>query len=786
MPTITEKINEIIDRRLGRGQWTGRGRLQQIERAEAKMELIRQRITALQDLLGLIHHQQTEQRGEYYAMLQREPQMEEKLDAVNTKNVMEAIAALEEELALLKKRFSRESVQIAMIGRAGQGKSTIIQQITNLSNEVIPAFDGTSCTGAVSIIHNFDGPFHVDLTFLERSEFVTIINDKLKRFFPGINLYISSPEQIPSLLPLVSGATTDEALTFIENYIEHYNDYCSLIGSAPITITDEHVVIQYVAQYQFFDSPDMVPAGFQITEEPTADGKGIRHKALYFKYLAVKSANIFKRFEYTDSGKLVLVDTIGIGPQDDGSIRKHMLSVVREECDGVIDIFRPDSIRGEVDDKQVDILKEITREFGDRMIEKWFVYVINEVRNGNGMNMHNTVKALEKAKKLANGEETKFAWAVKVNGKEQSDVINSLVIPLLNLITKNLDDIDLSMMKKAEVKSLELYNEYVMLCQSVRAVLSSSFVNQGQPIKDLEDLFNKLTLSSAMRQLDDAKFSLQDKPCEEIAARLSEITEEAIFDAQPDLDEIIRAVQAGVKAPVVIFTEKINEFRNRIFDLYEDVNIEQLRPLQEAVKMEMMELLYNEGMLGQIPLVGYNVSDGPSTEWLAALIEETADPKNYPDVYDALHLILDYQISIEGLIEYNVAKSVHLINPMYPEFYTMPFVPLPTNNVEDQANHILQEIFNRITDIRLNMRKWTNDFAMIPSHSFFARVHKVREKLFLSPEGFNQLRYYYFANCSSIWREEIKGKEMVANAFGGWNDMCEQLSALMDKKNFEI
>ena len=44
----TQKINEIIDRRIGRGQWTGRGRLQQIERAEANMEQIRQRIIALQ------------------------------------------------------------------------------------------------------------------------------------------------------------------------------------------------------------------------------------------------------------------------------------------------------------------------------------------------------------------------------------------------------------------------------------------------------------------------------------------------------------------------------------------------------------------------------------------------------------------------------------------------------------------------------------------------------------------------------------------------------------------
>lgn len=786
MPTITEKINEIIDRRLGRGQWTGRGRLQQIERAEAKMELIRQRIKELQDLLELIRHQQTEQRGEYYAMLQKESEMKEKLEAVNTANVMEGITALEEELEVLKKRFSRESVQIAMIGRERQGKSTLIQSITNLGNDVIPAFDGSSCTGAVSIIHNYDGPFYVDLTFFERSELVTTINDKLKRYFPGQSFRITSPEQIPSLATQIGDSARGDALKFKTDYIDHYTDYCELIGHTPMTLNEEAIVAQYVAQYQLFTEREQAPVGYEVEETPTKDGKGVQYKVLYFKYLAVKSANIFTRFEYRDSGKLVLVDTIGIGPKDDGSIRAQMLKVIREDCDGAIDIFRPDSLGNCIDDKQHEILKAISLKFADRMVDKWFVYVINEVREGDGRNMHLTPQLLKDAQALANGDETKFAWATKVCGKDQGEVIQNLVIPQLNLITENLDDIDLSMMKKAEAKSLALYNEYVMLCQSVRAVLSSSFLSQGQPIKDLEDLFKKLTISSAMRQLDDTKFSMQDKPCEEIAARLSEITEETIFDALPDLDEIIKEVKDGVLTPVEIFTKKIHEFRNRIFDFYEDVNIEQLRPLQEAVKMEMMELLYDEGMLGKIPLVGYNASDGPSTEWLAVLIKETADQKNYPDIYDALHLILDYQISIEGLIEYNVAKSVHLINPMYPEFYTMPFIPLPTNNVEDQANHILQEIFNRITHIQENMRKWTNDFAMIPSHSFFARVRKVREKLFLSPEGFKQLRYYYFANSSSVWREEIKGKEMVATAFGGWNDMCEQLSALMDKKNFEI
>lgn len=788
---IAERINGIIDRRLGRGYWEGKGRLQQIEKAEGRIEELRSKISKLQGILNQIDYQGKEKRGDYYLMLQRDSEMELRLKDVSLSRIHEFnryISDLQMELSLLKKRFSRDCVQLAMIGRERQGKSSLIQSITNLGNEVIPAFDGTSCTGAVSIIHNIDGPFRAELTFYERGKFCEIINDKLKRYFPEKGLSVSSLDDIPGLLAILGDESKGEAGKFVTNYLRHFDEYKNLIGTSGVVLTEEALVAQYVAQYQRFKNKEDAPLEYDITDGIDKETGGVIYVAHYFKYLAVSSANIYTRFEYPDSGKLVLVDTIGIGPQDDGSIRKEMYRVLREECDGAIDVFRPDSLGNCIDDKQLEILEGVKTEFGDRLPNLWFTYVINEVREGDGKNIHLTKEILDDAtENYKDSKKTQFAWAVCVCARDQQEVIEQLIIPQLNLITDNLEKIDESMLGKVREKATKLYNEYVMLCKDVNAVVTSSLKNDQNTIHEFDKLYKQLKFSSAMQALDDKKYGTnKEKPCEEIFQRLSEITEEGIFDILPDEDVILEDVDKGDTAIPSILEKYINIFRNRVFDIYESVSVDVLKPLQEIVKKDMIDILFKDGLLGNIPLAGYDTSKGPSEEWLSTIIEETIDKEVYPQLYNAFRLILDYQISIEGLIEYNVARCVHIINPLYSEYYSVPFVPKATVENSEKANQVFQAIFDRITYIQEPMRKWQNDFAMIPSHSFYARVHKVRERLFLSPEGKEQLRYYYFDNMSSVWRDDIAKITKAAKAFGEWNEMCSELNKYNEKCNFEI
>ena len=101
MPTtITEQINEIIDRRLGRGKWENNGRLQQIEKAEEHITMIREQVLSLKELLQLITYQKDTQHGEYYTLIQKDPEIEEKLRLLSTKDVDAYLEELEEEIML--------------------------------------------------------------------------------------------------------------------------------------------------------------------------------------------------------------------------------------------------------------------------------------------------------------------------------------------------------------------------------------------------------------------------------------------------------------------------------------------------------------------------------------------------------------------------------------------------------------------------------------------------------------------------------------------------------------
>lgn len=52
------------------------------------------------------------------------------------------------------KRFDRDYISIAAVGKERQGRGQFLQSISRLDNSIIPAYNATSCTGAISVIWN--------------------------------------------------------------------------------------------------------------------------------------------------------------------------------------------------------------------------------------------------------------------------------------------------------------------------------------------------------------------------------------------------------------------------------------------------------------------------------------------------------------------------------------------------------------------------------------------------------------------------------------------------------
>ena len=88
------------------------------------------------------------------AVAANNPDLQAKLGGISYDKVLTSINAAIEANERSVSRLSRESINIGVAGKSGQGKSQILQKLTGLTDEQIPTGGGAACTAARSIVHN--------------------------------------------------------------------------------------------------------------------------------------------------------------------------------------------------------------------------------------------------------------------------------------------------------------------------------------------------------------------------------------------------------------------------------------------------------------------------------------------------------------------------------------------------------------------------------------------------------------------------------------------------------
>lgn len=788
MPPLSLVIDNILDRRLGRGVYLGQGRLQLIENKIKALTNVQEKIEQLDALVSNISKEVENKQGAYYNLLNLDPEALMKFNEVSCDNAKRKIKILIDELENLKSRFSRESLRIAFIGRERQGKSTFLKTITGLSDKVIPAYSGNSCTGAVSVIHNSNEPLKVLVEYYTVAEFLCIVKEKLSRFFPNRTFVLGKLDDITKLnLPeyLEDGATTtliSEYNKFKSTVIEHYNDYNCLIGAGKVSYTNEDEIAVHVAQYEEFLSP--VEGAVAVTKD---DGQVV-YKLDYYKYLAVKGVDIYKKFDVESTEKLELVDTIGIGSSADSAlIEEEMYRVLREDCDAAVDLFRADKTPN-YPQEQTSLLDNISKKLSDRNPSKWIVYVLNKVTSGMFKNEASTNELLPYVERIIDTKGVKpVAWVKAVDGNDFDEVSNLLINPLLSLIAENLDELDNALMNKAEELSVNAYNECMALVKTANAVTSAN-IELSSDILSLfdEKLFKQLNrdLGYALNQLDELGYAKnRENECIALEQSYKEIIGE-IDKYIPDESVILdRFMTGAAMTQTQLFEEYVEQMRNDIFTSFENVNASVLLPLQEKVKLDIINILYNQGRMKYLP-VSTSVENGASVNWMKEILDNYIDEETYPYLYKAIKFVLDYQINIEGLVEYNVTKSLYVIDRTHQNF--MRYNDSYTDDFEQKASNVWQELCNRIMPISHGLKEWIIEFSLIPNHSFYTRVHKFHVKLMTDQGGIEDVRRFYRKNMGLIWSEDIVAASKTEKAFGEWTEKVKGLQAVVVRDSFKI
>lgn len=346
-------------------------------------------------------------------------------------------AAAVGELDHLIGRYSRDSVNIAVVGDSRAGKSLLLQRISGLDNDCIPSFKGTSCTGVSSVIENkceFESEqVQAVITFKTEEEILKEINTKLEKFTGGVfrfdtlaELGRQSAEQLRSqMMDTAVEGEKGHISDFVDMYVKHFPEWQEHIQpeTREEIFTDRKIIQTYVAKHNGGDQ----------------ENGGVGFKSFY-KYIAVKKAVIYCRFELTEVNQLRLVDTVGLGDTVDGNTVEKMYAALDTESDAALYLFRPSADKGGmIDDWTYDILnRALYPRYKNADMEKWMGIVVNY----DGTNLNECSAFLEKLKENAPEMEQNVVFKEIIDVSSREAVRQQGLIPLLESLSKNLSSID--------------------------------------------------------------------------------------------------------------------------------------------------------------------------------------------------------------------------------------------------------------------------------------------------------------------------------------------------------
>ena len=159
MGNISKQIDEIITKR--------KVRLQYIENAREKADIVLENMYRFKDF-------QDEIRGNIDTFQTAEGSFDVagSIESIPTDEFFNLHKVYVSELERIINRLSRNNLNISFIGRTGQGKSLVMQNISGLDSAVIPSSNRGDCTGAKSIITNSEsGPVSAKIHFIRYTSY---------------------------------------------------------------------------------------------------------------------------------------------------------------------------------------------------------------------------------------------------------------------------------------------------------------------------------------------------------------------------------------------------------------------------------------------------------------------------------------------------------------------------------------------------------------------------------------------------------------------------------------
>ena len=741
-----EIINNIIQQR--------RPIVDKVSATQAKLSHVVEEFEAFNRLCSSLM-QDTEISSEFLPLTGILNEAEKSLDKART---------LRDDLARLQKRFSRNTLNIAVIGRARQGKSRLLQTITGLGAEEIPDGNQAFCTGVRSDIINNPSvkDAYAQVNFLTEKRF---INENIAPYFKDLQEYKSdlfTPLTIEEFrsFPLPepgSFQASPEATTQMNLHLQHLKDlqdhlhqYSEYLGHAPIQISKDQIR-EYVAQ-------------------DNKDGERV-----FFKHMAVDNVEIFCKFPNDDVGALRLIDLPGLGDTRKGDVER-VIGALSDQVDMVFFLSKPNNAGAGWQDNEVHLYSQARRALGEKLpIEHWSFWVFNQDSRP-GANNEKQCLSLSRSIKEA---QINVAETVIVDCTNKRAVSSDLIDVAMNFLTKNIERNDREYAENVQKAVSDMIDDLNKTISRALELVKDD-TNVESDMSDFDDLFEDLFAQLQFELQEsvgiDSKLRLnRNNPCEQLQNLIETILDEEENNEFTN-DDVKRIMTIGGGSP---FNDGLHELRTRLSEKLQQNLDQELDEVLNNVKDQISGILASTGRLEK----HFGVSDRSLLGKIIEFIKTSGYEKKLPNILRGLELLDGWRMDYRSFIQHRMRDALNNLDPLAED--SQMFGQPKSAKIED-----FTMLFNAL--YRETIEKLRGNFEDIypePNKASFAIAEEFKD-IMIRAKGFggislrNQWRALYRPIRGDIWPEEYGATQIKRNVATRLRGPLEVLSSDCLVQNF--
>jgi len=544
------------------------------------------------------------------------------LEAIDLSAAQDTLQAELEALAKIKARFSRDTLNIGVVGRARQGKSRLLQSLTELTSAEIPDGDRQHCTGVRSTIYHRDNTepygeviFHTEQSFLD--EVIAPYYRELRLGnppgTPPTTLQAFASQSLPALPPELVKSTPNAQHQYLKRYRDKFSDYSPQFKQASQLRVSRNQIREYVAQ------------------------DNVSGEQVFFKYMAVKEVKIFCPFLNPDVKQIALVDMPGLGDTGIGDAAR-LVKALGQDVDAVLFVRLPKAggdFWAEVDVQLYDIASDSLDVLPIRL---WSFMVLNQT-DSTSKNRDNTDNCTDLRNTLAE-KHIQVVECLTANCAQPDKAI-AMLDRVLDYLTKNITQLDRQYAESRQIELLKLH-------RTLQATLSTAQNALGQYDKSeqiFKQAFNKFwdDLTSGLGSLLREVRQLVGKDDPAFRAKVAEVLRKCREEAGIPTD--LQVIEQGCDREGS-YTEIYSAYMHKMrTDLSQHLLAldGQIQASLDVVKTKIVRQLVNQ--------IGLKIVDPQSPQPLQAIAQQISARLSGSNLELGFQTLANFNVSFAGIIQ---------------------------------------------------------------------------------------------------------------------------------------